>query len=200
MHKLKSLNNLESLRKKLLAEKKSIRSTIVICGGTGCQASKSPEVIAAIKKELARQGMEKKVHVRATGCHGFCEQGPIMVFEPGNLFYCQVKAEDAKDIVARTVKNGEVIERLLYTDPVSGKKVRTEAEIPFYQAQDRQLLNQNRSVDPCAIEDYIAIGGYLALAKTIAGIEPDAVIAEIKASGLRGRGGAGFPTGRKWAE
>ena len=200
MHKLKRLSNLESLRKKLLAERKRIRSTIVICGGTGCQASKSPEVIAAIKEELARQGMEKKVHVRATGCHGFCEQGPIMVFEPGNLFYCQVKAEDAKDIVARTVKNGEVIERLLYTDPVSGKKVRTEAEIPFYQAQDRQLLNHNRSVDPCAIEDYIAIGGYSALAKTIAGIEPEAVIGEIKASGLRGRGGAGFPTGRKWAE
>jgi len=200
MHKLKSLNNLDSLRKKLLAERKRARATIVICGGTGCQASKSPEVIAAIKKEITGQEMEKKVHVRATGCHGFCEQGPIMVIEPGNLFYCHVKAKDAKEIVAKTVKNGEVIERLLYTDPVSGKKVRTEAEIPFYRAQDRQLLNHNRSVDPCAIEDYIAIGGYAALAKTIAGIEPEAVISEIKASGLRGRGGAGFPTGRKWAE
>ncbi|MBU2026299.1 MAG: NADH-quinone oxidoreductase subunit F, partial [Proteobacteria bacterium] len=150
--------------------------------------------------ELVRQGLDKSVRVRLSGCLGFCEQEPIIVFEPGGLFYCQVKAEDAKDIVARTVKNGEVIERLLYTDPVSGKKVRTEAEIPFYQAQDRQLLNHNRSVDPCAIEDYIAIGGYSALAKTIAGIVPEAVIGEIKASGLRGRGGAGFPTGRKWAE
>ncbi|MFH1999724.1 MAG: NADH-ubiquinone oxidoreductase-F iron-sulfur binding region domain-containing protein [Planctomycetota bacterium] len=150
--------------------------------------------------ELVRQGLDKSVRVRLSGCLGFCEQEPIIVFEPGGLFYCQVKAEDAKDIVARTVKNGEVIERLLYTDPVSGKKVRTEAEIPFYQAQDRQLLNHNRSVDPCAIEDYIAIGGYAALAKTIAGIVPEAVIGEIKASGLRGRGGAGFPTGRKWAE
>lgn len=200
MRKLKGLSNLESLRKKLLAERKRIRSTIVICGGTGCQASKSPEVIAAIKEEMIRQVMEKKVHVRATGCHGFCEQGPIMVFEPGGLFYCHVKAEDAKDIVARTVKKGKVINRLLYSDPVSGKKVRTEAEIPFYQAQDRQLLNHNRSIDPCAIEDYIAIGGYAALAKTIAGIKPEAVVAEIKASGLRGRGGAGFPTGRKWDE
>jgi NADH:ubiquinone oxidoreductase subunit F (NADH-binding)/(2Fe-2S) ferredoxin/NAD-dependent dihydropyrimidine dehydrogenase PreA subunit len=200
MRKLKGLSNLESLRKKLLAERKRIRSTIVICGGTGCQASKSPEVIAAIKEEITRQGMEKKIHIRATGCHGFCEQGPIMVFEPGGLFYCQVKTEDAKEIVARTVKNGKVIERLLYTDPVSGKKVRTEAEIPFYQAQDRQLLNHNRSVDPCDIEDYIAIGGYAALIKTITGIEPEAVINEIKSSGLRGRGGAGFPTGRKWAE
>jgi len=200
MRKLKKSSDLESLRKRLLAARRRIRSTIVICGGTGCQASKSPEVIAAIRAELAKQGMERQVHVRATGCHGFCEQGPLLVIEPGNLFYCQVKAGDAKEIVARTVKKGDVIERLLYTDPVSGRKVRTEAEIPFYQAQDRRLLGRNRSVDPCAIEDYIAAGGYSALAKTLAGIKPEKVIAEIKASGLRGRGGAGFPTGRKWAE
>ena len=200
MPKLKGLKNLESLRKRLLTERKRVRSTIIICGGTGCQASKSPEVIAAIKKELEKQGMAKQVHVRATGCHGFCEQGPLLVVEPGNLFYCQVKAEDAGEIVARTVKKGEVIERLLYTDPVSGKKARTEAEIPFYQAQDRQLLNRNRSVDPCSIEDYIASGGYSALVKTLAGMKPKAVIDEVKASGLRGRGGAGFPTGSKWAE
>ena len=200
MHKLNGLSNLESLRHRLLAERKRIQSTMIIPNGTCCQASQSPGVIDAVHNELVRQGLDKSVRVRLSGCLGFCEQEPIIVLEPGGLFYCQVKAKDAKDIVAKTVKNGKVIERLLYTDPVSGKKVRTEAEIPFYQGQDRQLLNHNRSVDPCAIEDYIAIGGYSALAKTIAGIVPEAVIGEIKASGLRGRGGAGFPTGRKWAE
>ncbi|MBW2324864.1 MAG: NADH-quinone oxidoreductase subunit F, partial [Deltaproteobacteria bacterium] len=131
--------------------------------------------------------MEDSVHVRVTGCHGFCEQGPIAVLEPGNIFYCRLQPEDAG-------------ERLLYTDPVSGKKVQTEAEIPFYKAQDRHLLAQNRLLDPCRIEDYIAVGGYSALAKTLNGVTSEEVIREIKISGLRGRGGGGFPTGRKWTE
>jgi len=138
--------------------------------------------------------------VRATGCHGFCEQGPIVVIEPGNTFYCHVLPDDAHEIIAKTVCKGEVIERLLYTDPVSGKTIQKESEIPFYHAQDRQLLAQNRQIDPLSIEDYIAIGGYSALAKTLVGIAPEAIIKEIKDSGLRGRGGGGFPTGRKWAE
>jgi NADH:ubiquinone oxidoreductase subunit F (NADH-binding)/(2Fe-2S) ferredoxin/NAD-dependent dihydropyrimidine dehydrogenase PreA subunit len=200
MNKLNRNADLEALRKKIQAKRKRIRSTIIICGGTGCQASQSPAVIAAMKDELAKQGVAKDVQIRTTGCHGFCEQGPLMVFEPDNLFYCHVKPEDAHDIVARTVKKGEVIEGLLYKDPISGKKVRREAEIPFYQVQDRQLLAYNRLVDPCSIEDYIAIGGYMALAKTLTGMAPGKVIDEIKASGLRGRGGAGFVTGRKWAE
>ena len=99
------------------------------------------------------------------------------------------------EIISKTVAKGEVIERLLYTDPVSGKKVSNEAEIPFYQAQDRQLLAMNRQVDPCAIEDYLAIGGYTAAAKVIGKVDPETIIEEIKVSGLRGRGGGGFPTG-----
>jgi NADH-quinone oxidoreductase subunit F len=149
---------------------------------------------------LVKQGLEKSVQVRATGCHGFCEQGPIVVVEPGNTFYCHVTPGDTQEIITETVLKGEIIERLLYTDPVSGKTIQTEMEIPFYRAQDRLLLAQNRQIDPCSIEDYIAIGGYSALAKTFAGIAPEEVIHEIKASGLRGRGGGGFPTGRKWAE
>jgi NADH-quinone oxidoreductase subunit F len=157
-------------------------------------------VIDAVKKELKKQKVGRKVTVRVTGCHGFCEQGPMMVLEPGNIFYCHLQPEDASDIVTKTLLKGEVIERLLYTDPVTSEKIQTEAEIPFYRAQDRQLMTQNRQLDPCSIEDYLAIGGYTALAKTLAELTPEAVIEKIKASGLRGRGGGGFPTARKWAE
>jgi NADH-quinone oxidoreductase subunit F len=121
-----------------------------------------------------------------------------MVIEPGNVFYCHVSPEDAFEIVYQTVMKGELVERLLYTDPVSGEKIRTEAEIPFYRAQDRQVLSQNRMVDPCSIEDYIMAGGYSALTKVLNGMAPEEIINEIKSSGLRGCGGGGFPTGRKW--
>jgi NADH-quinone oxidoreductase subunit F len=191
---------LETLRKELQNDREGFKSSLTLCGGTGCQASDAKDLISATKNELIEQGLEQSVLVRATGCHGFCEQGPIVVVEPGNVFYCHVLPEDAHEIITKTVCKGEVVERLLYTDPVSGEKIQTETEIPFYRAQDRQLLSQNRRIDPCSIEDYIAVGGYSALSKTLAGIVPEKIIKEISASGLRGRGGGGFPTGRKWAE
>ena len=191
---------LETLRKELQNDREGFKSSLTLCGGTGCQASDAKDLISAVKNELIEQGLEQSVLVRVTGCHGFCEQGPIVVVEPGNVFYCHVLPEDAHEIITKTVRKGEVIERLLYTDPVSGEKIQTESEIPFYRAQDRQLLSQNRRIDPCSIEDYIAIGGYSALSKTLAGIAPEKIIEEVSASGLRGRGGGGFPTGRKWAE
>jgi len=200
MTEINTIGHLDALREKIQNYRKSFKATLIMCGGTGCQASRSRELIDTVKDELAKQGLEKSVQVRATGCHGFCEQGPIVVLEPGNTFYCHVSPQDAQEIITETVLKGEVIERLLYADPVSGKIIQTETEIPFYRAQDRLLLAQNRQIDPCSIEDYIAIGGYSALAKTLAGIAPEEVIQEIKASGLRGRGGGGFPTGRKWAE
>lgn len=200
MPKIKSAGGLAKHRAAILNKQEELQGIVTICGGTGCQASRSREVIEAIKAELAKQGLDDQVRVRSTGCHGFCEQGPIVVVDPGNIFYCHVVPEDAVEIVAQTVAQGEVVERLLYTDPVSGTQITTEAEIPFYMAQDRHLLAQNRVVDPLDIDDYIAIGGYSALAKTLAEVAPEAVVEEIKASGLRGRGGGGFPTGRKWAE
>jgi NADH-quinone oxidoreductase subunit F len=123
-----------------------------------------------------------------------------MVIEPGNVFYCHASPEDAFEIVSQTVMKGELIEHLLYTDPVSGKKVRNEAEIPFYRAQERRILSQNRMVDPRSIEDYIVAGGYSALTRVLNGVAPEEIINEIKSSGLKGRGGGGFPTGRKWSE
>lgn len=200
MPKLCSFNDLKTYRDKLVTIRENVQTTVILCGGTGCQASRSLAVLEALTRELAQEHLADKVHIRTTGCHGFCEQGPIAVIEPGNTLYCRITPADAADIVTKTLKQGEILERLLYTDPVSGQKIQTEAEIPFYQAQDRQLLSKNREISPSSIDDYLTIGGYSALAKTLAGISPEAVIEEIKKSGLRGRGGGGFPTGRKWAE
>jgi len=200
MRRLNHSSELENYRRELLEERKGGATTIIIPNGTCCQAAGSPAVIKALLQEIARQGVDKNVQVHLTGCHGFCEQEPMILFEPGNVIYCRVTPGDARDIVARTVKEGEILERLLYTDPVTGKKAKTETEIPFYQAQDRQLLQYNKWVDPRSIKDYIAIGGYRALVKTLDSISPKTVIEEVRSSGLRGRGGGGFPTGRKWAE
>jgi NADH-quinone oxidoreductase subunit F len=198
MPSLIDLEDLASMRRKLVAQRERFIKEVTVCGGTGCQASRSPLVADALRKGLLKYGLDKEVLVRVTGCQGFCEQGPIVVCEPGNIFYCHVTTEDADEIVSSTFSRGEVIERLLYTDPVSKQNVRTEAEIPFFRGQDRRLLSQNRLVDPSSIEDYIAIGGYSALAKAFSSFKPEKIISEIKASGLRGRGGAGFPTGAKW--
>ena len=200
MPKLATKEQLELIEKQLLLDRKKINKTLIICGDTACKAARAQEIIDAVNKELLEQEMDSTVHLRVTGCHGFCEQGPVAVIEPGNVFYCHITPEDAHDIVTKTLQNGEVIERLLYTDPVSGRKIQTESEIPFYKAQDRQLLSKNKEVNPCSIEDYFATGGYKALAKAIDSLSPGEIIHEIKVSGLRGRGGGGFPTGRKWAE
>jgi len=200
MPRLNSYRELEHLREQLREQMQSITTTVVVCGGTGCQASQSRAVIDTVRDELSGQGLDQSVRLCVTGCHGFCEQGPVMVIEPGNVFYCHVSPEDAFEVVYQTVMKGELIERLLYTEPVSGEKVRTEAEIPFYRAQDRQILSQNLMVDPCSIKDYIVAGGYSALTKVLNGVAPEKIINEIKSSGLRGRGGGGFPTGRKWNE
>jgi NADH:ubiquinone oxidoreductase subunit F (NADH-binding)/(2Fe-2S) ferredoxin/Pyruvate/2-oxoacid:ferredoxin oxidoreductase delta subunit len=200
MPRLNSFREMEHLRERLKEQRKSITKTVMICGGTGCQASRSRDVIDALRSELEKQKLGASVRLCVTGCHGFCEQGPVMVIEPGNIFYCRVSPEDAFEIVYQTIMKGDLIERLLYTDPVTGKTCRTEAEIPFYQAQDRQILAKNRMVDPCSIDDYIVAGGYMALAKVLNGVTPDEVVKGINVSGLRGRGGGGFPTGRKWIE
>jgi NADH:ubiquinone oxidoreductase subunit F (NADH-binding)/(2Fe-2S) ferredoxin/NAD-dependent dihydropyrimidine dehydrogenase PreA subunit len=200
MSRLNSFRELEHLRQQLREQRQNITTTVMVCGGTGCQASRSRAVIDAVSDELSRQELDMRVRLCVTGCHGFCEQGPVMIIEPGNVFYCHVSPEDAFEVVYQTVMKGEIIERLLYTDPVSGKTVRIMSEIPFYRAQDRQILSQNLNVDPCSIEDYIVAGGYSALARVLTSITPEEVIEEIKSSGLRGRGGGGFPTARKWSE
>ncbi len=200
MPRLNSYRELEHLREQVMLQRQNITRTVVICGGTGCQASNSRAVIEAIRNELASHELEETVRICVTGCHGFCEQGPVMVIEPENTFYCHVTPDDAFEIVHQTLVHGQLIERLLYTDPVTGEKARTEADINFYRKQDRQLLSKNRGVDPCSIEDYIVSGGYTALARVVNGMVPEKIVEEITQSGLRGRGGGGFLAGRKWSE
>ena len=137
MPRLNSIRELDHLREYVRQQRRDITTTIMVGGGTCCQASGSQDVVDAIKAEISRQGLEQTVRLCVTGCHGFCEQDPVIVIEPGNIVYCQVSSEDAFEIVQKTVMRSEIIEHLLYTDPVSGEKCPTEADIPFYQMQDR---------------------------------------------------------------
>lgn len=173
-----------------------MKKTILICGGTGCVSSRSRPLFAALERELVARGLTDKFQLKFTGCHGFCEQGPLVLIEPDDIFYCQVKPQQAPDL-ATALQAGRVAEELLYTVPETGQKVKTRHEVPFYQKQQRLVLARCGLIDPENIEDYLASGGYQALAKALT-MAPEEVIAEIKASGLRGRGGGGFPTGTKW--
>ncbi len=170
---------------------------ITICGGTGCRASGTEAVMAAFDEQVKAQGLEGKATVRHTGCHGFCERGPLVGIYPARTFYQHVRPKDVPEILTETIIGGKIIDRLLYKDPVSGEKIVKEDDIRFYSRQKRLIFGNNGYIDPNSIEDYFAIGGYSALPKALT-MTPDAIIAEIKKSGLRGRGGAGFPTGAKW--
>jgi NADH-quinone oxidoreductase subunit F len=155
-------------------------------------------VIEALGQALKRAGLEQTVDIKTTGCHGFCEKGPLTLVWPEGIFYNRVAARDAKDIVASLTNGRRPVERLLYQDPVSGGRVQREDEVPFYARQKRVLFGNNGKIDPKAIEDYLRVGGYRALAKALASLKPEDVVEQVKRSGLRGRGGAGFPTGLKW--
>ena len=149
-------------------------------------------------EELGRQGLDKEVEVMRTGCHGFCERGPVVVIHPREIFYQQVTREDVAEIVSATLRRGEIVQRLLYVDPATGQVIVYDHEVPFYKRQMRRVFADNGRIDPMEIRDYIARGGYSALSKVLASMTPDQVIGEVRKSGLRGRGGAGFPTGQKW--
>ena len=196
--KLKSRDDLEKLRKSIISKRDPNKPCISICSGTGCRASGSEKVTEAFRNELKKRKLEDKVDIRTTGCHGFCERGPIIVIYPSGIFYQKVKPEDVKEIISETIINDRVVDRLLYVDPASGKKITYEKDIPFYKKQMRILFGNNGLIDPTKIEEYIGVGGYSALGKVLYEMQPGDVIEIVKKSGLRGRGGAGFPTGLKW--
>jgi len=196
--RLNSVAALEALRKAIVVSRDPNKPCITVCGGTGCHSFGSEGVSDAFKKEIKKSKLDGKVEVKVTGCHGFCEKGPLVVIKPKDIFYQKVKAEDVPEIVAETVVGGNIIDRLLYTDPDTGKKVIHEPEVPFYQKQKRLVFGNNGLIDPTRIDDYIAVGGYAALGKALSGMTPEGVIKEVKKAGLRGRGGGGFPTGDKW--
>ena len=169
-----------------------------ICAGTACHASGRPAVTAAFREQLAELGLSDTVRVVETGCHGFCEQGPIVVLEPQGLFYPRVRAHDVAGIIAASIASDGIYDKRLYKDPASGEPVPHERDIPFYVGQRRLVLALNGKIDPYSIDDYLAHDGYEALARVLAADDPEGVIADVTASGLRGRGGAGFPAGKKW--
>ncbi|MDD2192189.1 MAG: NADH-quinone oxidoreductase subunit NuoF [Bacteroidales bacterium] len=171
---------------------------LLVCGGTGCNASKSQEIAETLKSNLKDKGLENEVQVILTGCFGFCEKGPIVKIMPDNTFYTEVKPEDAADIVEEHVIKGRKVTRLLYTDPENKQHVADSKHMGFYKKQLRIALRNCGFIDPQNIEEYVGADGYTALAKCLGEMTPEQVINEIKLSGLRGRGGGGFPTGLKW--
>lgn len=199
MSRLESQKALETYRKKLQKQRDPKRSVISLCAGSGCGAYGTDEVKDALVKEISQNGLKGKVEIKVTGCHGFCEKGPIMVIHPEGTFYSQVKAEDVPEIVAESLVKKELVERLLYKDPVSKQRIAKEADVPFYSHQYRLIFGNNGFIDPTLIDDYIAMDGYSALPKALFDMNPEEIIDTIKKSGLRGRGGGGFPTGIKWA-
>ena len=171
---------------------------ILVCGGTGCVSSKSLNIVENFNKLIKEHGMEGKVHASITGCFGFCEKGPIVKVFPENVFYVQVTPDDAKEIFEQHIIGGEVVDRLLYVEPITQKSMHDSLEMPFYKQQMRIALRHCGLIDPEIIEEYIGVGGYQSLAKVITQMTPEEAIDIMKQSGLGGRGGAGFSTGRKW--
>ena len=173
---------------------------VLVCAGTGCLANGSLNILESIDKlvKKKRLGVKLKLFTKQTGCHGFCEKGPLVVIQPQGIFYQRVKPRDVEDIVTQTLMKGEVIPRLLYKDPNTKKRIETYGKIAFYSKQHRIALRNIGKIDPFNIEDYLALGGYKSLAKALTKMTPDAIIDTILESGLRGRGGGGFSTGRKW--
>lgn len=174
------------------------RPTLTVSAGTCGQARGALKVVDALKKAVKKENLQDRVAIRVTGCHGFCEAEPNIILFPDQIFYQKVDGRSARTIVTETLLGHRVLDNLLYQDPVTGEKFTQEKDIPFYRKQRRIVLGDNALIDPMEIEDYLSIGGYLSLIKVLTRMAPEEVIAEVKASGLRGRGGAGFPTGAKW--
>ncbi len=198
--RLQSLDDLNKLQEQIKAGIDPDRTQILVCHGNGCLASGAEKVTQALKAALEESGADAKVMagIKTTGCQGFCSKGPLLVIEPKGIFYQKVKPKDAKEIVEKTIQNGEIIDRLLYVDPNTGEKIPLEDDIPFYKHQDQKVLRNIGKIDPTEIDDAIMTGAYQALAKALTSMTPEEVVKEVEISGLRGRGGAGFPTGRKW--
>ena len=173
------------------------RSNILVCRGSGCTGSGSPKIVKALEEELIKRKLEE-VRIIQIGCRGFCSKGPMVVIYPEGILYCEVSFDDVPELVEETLIKGRTVKRLLYKDPITAELVTHYSEIPFYKKQKRVLLENCGFIDPENIDEYIAKGGYEALGKAVFKINPEGVIEEIKKAGLRGRGGAGFPTGLKW--
>jgi NADH:ubiquinone oxidoreductase subunit F (NADH-binding)/(2Fe-2S) ferredoxin/Pyruvate/2-oxoacid:ferredoxin oxidoreductase delta subunit len=199
MPRINSPAQLEEVRKDILSKRDPKKPCIAVCTGTGCLALGATGVVTALKEEIRKNKLDTEVvELRETGCPGFCERGPIIVVYPEETCYVQVQAKDAAEIISETVIGKKIVDRLLYTDPNTSEKAIKESEIPFYKNQMRLLIGNNIKLDPKSIDSYLAINGYAALKKALLELAPDQIIESVKDSKLRGRGGAGFPAGKKW--
>jgi NADP-reducing hydrogenase subunit HndC len=198
MDKVMNVEELRSLKDRLIKNQDLKQPIVRVCLGPGCLAQGADKVVAAFQKicKAKGQSIQIKPMMKETGCHGFCKVGPLLTISPGDLFYTKVKPADVEEIVERTLIQGEVIERLLYSE--NGTSYRDSASIPFYKMQQKIATRNLGIIDPLIFEDALIRGAYQAAGKVLASMTPDEVIKEIETSGLRGRGGAGFPTGRKW--
>ncbi|MBD3413996.1 MAG: 4Fe-4S dicluster domain-containing protein [Candidatus Aminicenantes bacterium] len=189
---------LNKLRANIIDSRDKEKTCITICGGTGCHAYGCVEIAQGFEDEIKSQKLSDKIDVRVTGCHGFCERGPIVVIQPEGFFYQRVESKDIKDIISETALGKKVLPRLLYKDPQTGEEIQKEKHVPFYKKQERIIFGRNGFIDPTDIKDYIALDGYKAVSKALFEMQPEGIISEVKKSGLRGRGGGGFLTGKKW--
>lgn len=197
-NRINSVEELYELQKRFSKSIKESKKIISICCGTGCRANKALDVLKEFQNKLDEKNLNVPISIKETGCHGFCERGPLVVIRPENIFYQNVSPEKVEDIVEKTIIKNEVIDELLYEDVETKKKLLKEEEVPFYKWQTRLVFGKNGYINPKSIEDYFGTGGYGALAKALSLMKPEEIIEEIEKSGLRGRGGGGFPTGRKW--
>jgi NADH-quinone oxidoreductase subunit F len=197
MERLQSISDFKRLQQQLLPQFEPAIPTLVIPAGTCGQASGAAELVREAEKAVRERGLSGKIRLRVTGCHGYCQAEPSVLVEPGRVFYPRVDAKAMPRIVEAAVQ-GKVLEELLFVDPKSGRPLSTQDELPFFRKQVRTILARNEKVDPLRIETYLVSGGYSGLVKVLERADPAWVVEEIKASGLRGRGGAGFPTGVKW--
>jgi len=187
---------LEQRREQILASRDPSHPIITVCAGTGCCASGGIELREALEKAIQEKGLDAQVKI--TGCRGFCEQGPLVTVLPQNIFYTKVQLKHVGQIINKTLVEGQPVEELLFKDPITGERCIHEHDIPFYKEQQRVLLKDSGAIDPTSFDDYLAVGGYKALIQALFEMKPEEIIAEVKRAGLRGRGGAGFPTASKW--
>ena len=178
----------------------SSRRTVKVCQGTGCISGGAEQVLFWLEKEALRSDLGDNIQVKRTGCHGFCQQGPLVIVEPDGVLYSKVVPEDVPDIWRALAPGAEPVERLLYRDPSTNATISSYTDIPFYNKQQRNVLRNCGNIDPENIDDYLDVGGYQALRKALLDMAPEQIIDDVKRSGLRGLGGAGFPTGRKWED
>ncbi len=172
--------------------------TVLVCQGTGCISGRAEQILSSLKAEVAASNLGERINIKRTGCHGFCQQGPLIIVEPEGIFYSKVKPDDMPEIIKSLLPDGKPVERLFYHDPLTGEPIPHYRDIGFYNKQQRTVLKHCGYIDPEEIDDYLAVGGYQALRKVLLEMSADKIINEVKRSGLRGRGGGGFLTGVKW--